>query len=148
MSCTESSLIEIAETWEEFDRRIEENAVVVEFASDSEERAYEAADWRLHLQICAVLGVESSPTRSDELVHVIEDWFPTRTKFVEADPSVVGPSEVESLRNLLRGEFDDWRINVQIFRGLSGPAHVGGINIYNSRILVQREVLQNVQRAA
>ncbi|SRR6266849_5470605 len=95
MSTVESQRIVVAESREAFDRLIEEAAVVVEFESEAAERAYEEADWRLHLEVCDVMGIVNSPTRSDDLVHVVEDWFPTRTKFIETDSTAFGPDWVE-----------------------------------------------------
>ncbi len=149
MSTASPPPIVIADTWEQFDRLIEKATTVVEFESEAAEHACEAADWRLHLQICDVMGVVHGPTRSDNLVHVVEDWFPTRTKYVEADASAFGPDQVDGLRALLRGEFADWQINVQIYLGFDRdpPAHVGGVHIARTRTLVQRAALSYVQHA-
>jgi hypothetical protein len=145
-----STPVVIAESSEELDRRIEESAVTIDFSSKAEEKAYEESDWRLHMKICDVCGVRASPTRDDGLVHLVEDWYPTRTKFVEADASVFGQAQVSALRSLLAGEHEEWRINVQIYRGLNAekPEHLGGLNIYRNWTLVQRQVLRYVEKAA
>src|SRR5215470_11705970 len=101
MSTVEPPRTVVAESREAFDRLIEEAAVVVEFESQAAERAYGEADWRLHLRVCDVMGIAKSPTRSDDLVHVVEDWFPTRTKFIETDSTAFSPDHVEALRALL-----------------------------------------------
>ena len=149
MSTAESPLMVVVESREALDRLIEEAAVVVELESQAAKRAYEDSDWRLHLQVCDVMGVANTPTRSDDLVHVVEDWFPTRTKFIETDSTAFGPDQIEALRALLHGEFEHWRISVHIYRGLNSSKreHVGGVNIYSMRTLVQREALSYVLRA-
>ncbi len=138
--------VETVETYDDLDRRIMDNAVEVTFATPEDERQYEEMDWRLHLEICRVLSIEPSPTRADRLVHVNEDWFPTMTKFVEADVRALGAHEVEELGALLAGPFADWRINVQLYEGyaLEQSRHVGGINIYADRLLAQGQALQAI----
>lgn len=53
----------------------------------------------------------------------------------------------ESLRILLKGEFEDWVIHVGVYLGFTSevsrdkPEFIGGLSIFATRILVQRTVL-------
>jgi hypothetical protein len=150
MSTIEPPQLVVVESREALYRLIEDTAVEVQFQSQAAEQAYEKADWRLHLQICEVMGVTDSPERSDGLVYMIEDWWPNQTKIFQADATAFGPDQVKALRALLQGEFEDWRINVTVFRDFNGdkPECIGGLTIYATRTLVQREALGVVERSS
>jgi hypothetical protein len=146
MSIVEPTRLVLVESSAALERLLDDTSVEVEFESQAAEQLYQEADWRLHCQICDVMGVTDSPTRSDGLVFVLDDWWPNRTKLVQADVKAFGPDQVKALRALLQGEFEDWRIVVGIFRGHAGSNSVciGGLCIDAVRTLVSREVLHVV----
>jgi hypothetical protein len=140
----------LAESREAFDRLIEDTAVEIDLPSGAAEQAYEKADWRLHLQICDVMGVTDGYERSDRLVWLHGDWWPNQTKHIAVDTTAFGPDQVKALRALLKGEFEDWRITVGIYRNFNSnePEHIGGLCIYAERIIVQKEALPFVEWAS
>src|SRR5262245_22609506 len=140
----------LAESREALDRLIEDAAVEIDLPSEAAEHAYEKADWRLHLQVCDVMGVEDGYERSDRLVWLNGDWWPNQTKHIAVDATAFGPEQVNAFRALLQGEFQDWRITVNIYRDWSsdGAEHIGGLCIYATRIIVQKEALQFVEEAS
>ena len=150
MSTLDPPQLVVAESKEELERLVEQAAAVVEFESKAAEQAYQKADWRLHLQICDVMGMTDSSDRSDGLVHMIEDWWPNQSRYMEVDATALGPDQVKSLRALLHGEFKDWAIHVSVYRGFTSviandrPEFIGGISIYATRTVVQREALHIV----
>ena len=147
MSAPGRSQLVIAETIEELERLAHQAAVVVEFDSRAAEQASEKVDWRLHLQICDVMGMTDSSDRSDLLVHLIEDWWPDQSRYMEVDATALGPDQVKSRRALLHGEFRDWAIHMSVYRGFTNdiandrPEFIVGVAIYATRVVVQRTVL-------
>jgi hypothetical protein len=147
MSASGPALLVVAESLEELECLTDEAAVTVEFDSKAAEQAYQKRDWRLHLQICDVMGMTAGADRSDGLVHMIEDWWPNKSRHMEIDTAALGPDQVESLRLLLKGEFEDWVIHVGVYRGFTSeasrdkPEFIGGLSIYATRIHLQRTVL-------
>ena len=119
MSAPEQPQLVIAETREELERLVDQAAAVIEFDSKAAEQAYQEVDWRLHLQMCEVMGVMAGADRSDGLVHMIEDWWPNQSRYMEVDATALGPDQVKSLRALLHGEFMDWAIHVRVYRGFT-----------------------------
>jgi hypothetical protein len=75
------------------------------------------------------------------------DWWPDQTKRIAVDATAFGPEQVKALRTLLQGEFEDWRITVGINRDFNSnePEYIGGLCIYATRIIVQKEALQFVE---
>ena len=148
MSASGPARLVVAQSLEELERLADQAAVTVEFDSKAAEQGYQKRDWRLHLQICEVMGMTAGADRSDGLVHMIEDWWPNKSRHMEIDAAALGPYQVESLRVLLKGEFEDWVIHVGVYRGFTSevsrdkPEFIGGLSIYATRILVQRSVLQ------
>ena len=150
MSAAESPQLVVAESKEELESLVENAAVEVEFDSKVAEQAYQEADWRLHIQMCEVMGMTAGADRSDGLVHMIEDWWPHRERYMEVDAAAFGPVQVGALRALLRGEFEDWAIHVSVYRGFTSdiandrPEFIGGVAIYSKRTVVQRQLLHLV----
>jgi hypothetical protein len=146
MSARDPPQLVVAETKRELARLAKQAAVEVELASEAAEQAYEEADWRLHLQMCEVMGMTAGADRSDGLVHMIEDWFPNRERYMEIDAAAFGPVQVKALRALLQGEFEDWAIHVSVYHRLTSdrPEYMGGVAIYATRTVVQRAILHLV----
>jgi hypothetical protein len=148
MSAIEPPRLIIAESTADFDRLLDDESVEIKFESQAAEEAYQEADWRLHLQICDVMGVEDGYERSDHLVWVQSDWLADRSKMFQADAIALGPDQVEALRALLQGEFADWRIVVGVFRDFATKHDcIGGLCIYATHSLVLKEVLPVIQRS-
>ena len=151
MSTLDPPQLVVAESIEELERLAEEAAVVVEFDSRAAQQTYQEADWRLHLQVCGVMGMTAGVDRPDGLVHMIEDWWPNQARYIEVDFTAFGPDQVKALRALLHGEFEEWAIHVSVYRGFTShiasdkPEYIGGLAIYATRIVVQREVLHLVR---
>jgi hypothetical protein len=68
MSIIEPPRLIVAESTAEFDRLLHEKSVEIKLECRAAEEAYQKANWRLHLQICDVMGVEDDYERSDHLV--------------------------------------------------------------------------------
>jgi hypothetical protein len=147
MSTLDPLQMKVAESKEELEFLTQQAAVEVQFDSKAAEQAYQEADWRLHLQICEVMGMTAGADRPDGLVHMIEDWWPNRARYMEVDVTAFGLAQMKALRALLHGEFEDWAILVSIYRGFTSdvandtPEYIGGVAIYATRTIVQREVL-------
>lgn len=137
----------VADSREACEHLIEDETVEVEFPSRAAEDAYCKAHWRFHGRICEVMGVTDGYERADRLVYFTGDWWPTQTEHFAVDATAFGPAHVKALRALLQGEFEDWRITVNIYRDFNTkePEHVGGLCIYAIRTLVQRDALQFVE---
>ena len=137
----------VADSREAYERLIEDETVEIELLSQAAEDACCKAHWRFHGRICDVMGVTDGYERADGLVYFTGDWWPNQTEHFAVDATAFGPAQVKALRALLQGEFEDWRITVNIYRDFKNkePEHVGGLCIYAMRILVQRDALQFVE---
>jgi hypothetical protein len=86
--------------------------------------------------------------RVGTLVWVQSDWWADRSKMFQADAIALGPDQVEALRALLQGEFADWRIIVGVFRDFAIKHDcIGGMCIYATHTLVEKNVLPVIQRS-
>ncbi len=131
----------VADSREAYERLIEDTAVRIEFPSQGAEDAYQKANWRLHLQICDVMGVTDGYERSDGLVYFTGDWWPDQTEHFAVDATAFGPGQVKALRALLQGEFEDWRITVNIYHDFKNeePEHLARFIRHNCSAAVLRQ---------
>lgn len=88
----------------------------VDLSVPGAERSHESEGWALHQALCRVLLIDSSPTRRDGLIAVIDEWQPVRLKCVEADAAVIDRNVMEALQALLPGAWPHWRIQVRVYR--------------------------------
>jgi len=139
-----------ADSREALERLVEGESVEIGLPSQTAEDAYCKAHWRFHGRICEVMGVTDGYERADGLVYFTGDWWPNQTEHFAVDATAFGPTQVKALRALLQGEFADWRITVNIYRDFKSkePEHIGGLCIYATRTLVQRDALQFVERSS
>lgn len=93
MSASGPALVVVAESLEELEHLAGQAAVTLKFDSKAAEQAYQKKDWRLHLQICDVIGMTAGADRSDGLVHMIDDWWPNTSRYMEIDAAALGVSE-------------------------------------------------------
>ncbi len=121
---------------DEFEREAEVRVAEVSFDNPEAERIYERNDWSLHSKIEAVfveaglIGIPSSA------VHMVEDWWPNKTKSVEAAFHVLSAPLLTRLQSTLHGEHHQWCINVQIYADLSDSATwMGVVNLYVDEII-------------
>jgi hypothetical protein len=131
----------VVATEEEFDRRLMQHAVNVDLRSAADEKAYVAIDSGLVEQMRHTLADLFGANMNGVLYHQNEDWWPTKTRFLELDASALTIELVNRLQKLLDGPAADWRINVHAYCPLSSnPAVYGGsLNIYRDWILCDRQ---------
>jgi hypothetical protein len=119
-----------------FEREADRRAVEVRFVSPEDERAYEACDWSLHSRIQAVFvdtGVTGTPA---SVVHVIEDWWPNKTKYLEVARHALNAQKLAALQATLAGEHGEWCINIQVYEDLSdATTWLGTVNLYADEII-------------
>jgi hypothetical protein len=140
----------VVATEEDFERKLMQHAVTVEFASETDEKAYVAIDCGLIKQMRQTLADLFGANMNGVLYHQNEDWWPTKTRFLELDASALTIELVNRLQKLLDGPSADWRINVHAYCPLdSNPAVYGGsLNIYRDWILCDRQANELLERNA
>jgi hypothetical protein len=141
----------VVDSIEALERLVEDETIKITFPSQAAEDANQEADWRLHLQICDVMGVTDGYQRADGCVYFTGDWWPDQTAHFAVDATAFSQAHVAALRALLQGEFAGWRITVDIYRDFKStepgndPKRVGGVCIHAMRTLAQRDALQFVE---
>ena len=138
----------IVESEEQFDAVLHEYAVEVELATELEERQYEIKDSQLAEAIQSLMVEMFGETNEGILFHQNLDWWPTCTRFIEIDSLCITWGFIDRLRELLIGDVKNWRVNIHVYNPLEGEAsdHVGGLNVYSDRVLVQKRVYELLPR--
>jgi hypothetical protein len=119
-------------------------ATEVVFGSEREEQECQKLDWLLYEQVCNVLSGASAS------FYVIEDWWPNRTKAVEADETALKPAVVSALQSLLVGPYAQRSIAIEVYRGLGQDRAegLGPIRIYGNEVLTIQKLVGLVAAAA
>lgn len=132
----------VVEDEHEFDSAVNANGIVVDVASQFAERAYEKLDSLLANKIQELLIANFGKDNDGILYHQNWDWWPTCTRFLYIDPSILRWRLIDQLRSFLVCELSSWRINVHVMSDMSSvnSKEIGGLNVYSDWLLFQRSV--------
>ena len=126
---------------EESDRAFEDDALIANFESESEEIAYEKLDAFLIMAIkraCTdVLGQDA-----EDHVYHLEDWWPNHTRYLSVSADYCSCDLIVKLHSLLTEEFSLYRIQLVVDSNLTveGSPEIGAMTIYSDRIVVEKSV--------
>lgn len=123
--------------------------VAVDFASEDDEAEYQQVDWRFHIQVQQVAADALGAERARALVTVHDDWSPNKTKTLSIELSALSPSLLASLQSLLRGEYNDWSLAIEVHQ-CSGDAdaEVGPVRVYADKVFTVKALAQHVAGGA
>jgi hypothetical protein len=127
-------------TPEAFDELYKKDTLVATFASHAEEEAYERRDEFLVHLIKKVVH-ESFGAQFDGTPHVIEDWWPNHTRYLELKAAQCTRPFLESLQRLLADEFRDYRIQFCVYDDpAQGASYIGSMLLYADHIVIESEL--------
>jgi hypothetical protein len=129
----------IAKTDKEFDRLFNETGCTVELEMGKAE--YEAKDSMLIKLIRHACSENLTPEES-KLIHQNEDWWPNQTRYVDCAVQVFSSRVVDRLRELVRGPYDGWRIQLVVYGDpMKGTTMIGSVVIHAEWLLIDRHLL-------
>ena len=124
----------------EFDKVFKEEALIAEFSSSEDEDNYERRDAALIRLIRKEIrqhfgrNVKRQP-------HVIDDWWPDHTRFIEATPAHCTPAFLIGLRQLLKDDYKDYRIQICVYEdSMDGTTYIGSMALYKDRVLIEKKL--------
>jgi len=122
---------------DEFDASFRDDADIAEFASDTDEATYEARDAFLIQLIKRVVQGHCGDDYS-ERAHILEDLWPNHTRYLDIAKRDCAIPLLESLHDLLAGEFVSYRIQICVYGDImAGESYVGSMVLYNDRVVVE-----------
>jgi len=126
-------------------------AAEVEFESPEQEEQYQAKDFALASQIQAVVCSAFPEIPTEGLLFASLDWWPNRSRSVVLSKQAFSANVLESLSELLDGEYAEWRIHVAVCESLSedgGGSEVGLLCILPGRVLVEESLRPFIEPVA
>lgn len=130
----------------EFDKFFHEEVLIAEFASPEEEEEYEKRDSSLirliRKEIRQHFGrdVEKQP-------HVIDDWWPNHTRYIDAVPAHCTAPFLIALRRLLKDDYKDYRIQICVYDDpMTGTSYIGSMALYRDRVLIEKKLYKLFER--
>ena len=120
------------------DQVFNDDALIAEFATDSDEASYEKHDSFLIVLIKRACKDVLGPIADVHTYH-IEDWWPNHTRYISVSADHCTRQLIMALHSLLTGEFLSYRIQVIVDADLSvdGSPEIGALTIYADRIIVE-----------
>lgn len=129
--------IRIVVTPEKFDDLFNEDAQIAEFSSPAEEEAYERRDAFL-IHLIKKLVAEQFGSDADRTPHIVEDWWPNHTRYLEMVPRQCSKPFLQSLHELLTDEFANYRVQICVYENMfKGSTYIGSMVIYADRIVIE-----------
>lgn len=124
-----------------FDDLFYKDALIAEFASESDEHAYERRDSFLIYLINQVVQQTFNPEDLDSLF-VGDNWWPNHTRYIEAALDQCSPQFLTALRALLTNDFAAYRIQICVYVSLSDPGeYIGSMALYADRLVIESKLL-------
>jgi hypothetical protein len=127
-----------------FDELLKEEAKIAEFSSPAEETAYEKRDAFLIYLIQQLVAEHFAA--ADKKPHILEDWWPDHTRFL--DMALVQYTEpfVIALHGLLTDEFADYRIQICVYDDpLESKTYIGSLALYADRLVIEKALDKRVR---
>jgi hypothetical protein len=121
----------------------------IEFSSTEEESAYEQDDNFLAEEIHAIAEAACGNDEAEEMVRTNWDWYPNKSRSLELDEKVFSLSLLQSLAELLKGKYADWRIHLNVYSSLGqNPKEVGVACLFRQEFIVQKSLYERLQKSA
>jgi hypothetical protein len=125
---------------DQFDELFRKQALIAEFATESEESDYERRDSFLIHLIRAEAAKQFDP-ESDESPFVGDDWWPDHTRHLEVTPDHCTPEFLAGLRALLADDYRDYRIQLCVYADHSdGNSYIGSMALSADRVLIEQKL--------
>jgi hypothetical protein len=115
----------------------------LEFESSELEQAYERLDFSLATQIEAAVFAPFPDTPKDELLLDNYDWWPNKSRSVVVSERAFSAQLVERLASLLRGQFSDWRIHLNVCKALEpnpDETELGSLCIMPTQVIIESKL--------
>lgn len=123
---------------DQFDQLFGEQALIAEFATESEEFEYERRDsFLIHL----IRNEAAKQFESDESPFVGDDWWPNHTRYLEVTPSHCTPEFLVGLRALLADDYRDYRIQLCVYADRDdGKSYIGSMALSAKSVLIEQKL--------
>ena len=124
----------------QFDKFFHEEVLIAEFASPDEEEEYERRDSSL-IRLIRKAVREHFGRNVKKQPHIIEDWWPDHTRYIEAEPEHCTPAFLNALRRLLIDDYKDYRIQICVYKDpMDGTSYIGSMALYKDRVLIEKKL--------
>jgi len=147
MSKRPKTYFEIVETEQEFHDASEKYYPRVTLKSKQQEDAYSDSDSMFARMIDQLVEECLFSDSLEKYYHQNYDWWPTQTRFLYFDASVVNWDLIQKLRTLVSKSFASWGINIHVFHDMyNGSTEIGSMNIYSHKILITQALLTYIDQ--
>lgn len=125
---------------DQFDQLFGEQALIAEFANESEETEYEQRDSFLIHLIRNEAAKQFGPA-SDESPFVGDDWWPNHTRYLDVTPDHCTPDFLTGLRTLLADDYRDYRIQLCVYADRDdGKSYIGSMALSADHVLIEQKL--------
>lgn len=113
-----------------------ESANIIDFQNDEEEDAYETRDSEF---IEVIKNACSKTINIDQIEYVehLEDWWPNHTRYVYLGSKYLNKQFLESLQNLIKSPYENYRIQVVIGEEKVEGEELGSLIIEKKKIIYE-----------
>jgi hypothetical protein len=138
----------VAEKDEDFSKLLQKSALIAKFltGADSERFSQKNDRLRQHIENAChkILGTEGMEAHA----YIGYDWWPDHTRHVELDAHSFQQPLFQAIHALLVDEFDEWRIQVVVYREIiDGTTMIGSVLIWSDKLIVDRALYDWMSKA-
>ena len=124
----------------EFDKAFQEEALIAEFSSSEDEDEYERRD-SLLIRLIRKEVRQHFGRNAKQQPHLIDDWWPNHTRYIEATPAHCTAAFLTALGRLLNNDYKDYRIQICVYEDtMDGTTYIGSMALYKDRVLIEKKL--------
>lgn len=126
----------VAETSADFDALLMRSAMIAEFLTGADSERFSDKNDRLREAMERAAASHLGEALAESDTHFNWDWWPDHTRPIEISERAFTFEMFESLRSLLEGEFDEWRIQAVVYGDImNGHTFVGSVLLWRENQL-------------
>jgi len=128
-----------------FDECFREEALIAKFSSPKEEAAYARRVSSL-IRLIRKAAREHFGRNQEQQPYVLDDWWPDHTRHIEATPAHCTAAFLTALRQLLKDDYKDYRIQICVYEDpMKGTSYIGSMALYSHRVLIEKRLHKLLQ---
>lgn len=140
--------IVVANTDGDFDTLLRGSALLANFVTGADRDRFSAKSRRLRQNIEGVCQSILKPTGMIHHFHINYDWWPDHTRYVDLEAVAFDENLYDALHALLMDEFDEWRIQVVVYREFAqGESMIGSVLIWSDKLILDKRLYEWMREA-